>query len=130
MEGTTNLPAEAAAEGAIGVGDVEPSGSRSLAFLKNSSPASGMSEVSMSFSAIAAISAARFSKIGIEQFPFGPGGFSCTDYPCRLSSIGMDDADYRNSIDQPITSLTHLFGRTFIRACIDRPFKDGRGFLE
>ena len=70
---------------------IERSGNRSLALLKNSSPASGMSEVSMSFSAIAAISAARFSEIGIEEFPLGLGCFSRANDPCHLAAIGMDD---------------------------------------
>src|SRR5579884_1666986 len=129
MDGTT-MPGEPAATCAPGRDDVACSGNRSSAFLKNASPASGMSEVSMSFSAIASISAARFFEICIEEFPFIPGRFSRADNPYRLAAIGMDDADYRNPIDQPITALAHLIGRAFIGERKDRALEDRGGFLE
>jgi hypothetical protein len=103
-----------------GTVDVESPGNTSLAFLKNSSLASGISEVSMSSSAIAAISAARFFEIGIKEFPFMFSCFSRAYDPCRPAPIGVDDTDYRHPIDEPITLSVLRSLRTISQRCFTR----------
>jgi hypothetical protein len=83
-------------------------GTTSFAFLKNSSSASGISEVSMSSSAIAAISASRFFEIGIEVFPFIPGRFARADDPCGPIPIRMDNAGYHYPTYETVAPLSHF----------------------
>jgi hypothetical protein len=67
-DGTANLSVELRTTSARAPERAEPR-TLSFAFFKNSSSASGISEVSMSWSAIAAISASRFFDRGIENVP-------------------------------------------------------------
>jgi hypothetical protein len=64
--------------------------------------------VSISSSAIAAISASRFFEIGIEVFPFIPGRFSRADNACGAIPIRMDDAGYHNATYETVASLSHF----------------------
>src|SRR3984893_2567355 len=108
----------------------ESSGTVSFAFLKNSSPASGISEVSMSSSGIAAISASRFFEIGIEVYPFIPGRFARADDPCGAIPIRMDNAGYHAPTNETVAPRSDFAPVPFVCKCEHRTLEDRGGFLK
>src|ERR1700736_2472952 len=128
--GTANLLVELAAPCVLAPERADRPGTVSFAFLKNSSSASGISEVSMSSSAIAAISASRFFEIGIEVFPFIPGRFARADDPCGPIPIRMDNAGYHYPTNETVAPLSHFALVPFVFKWKRRSVEDRGGFLK
>lgn len=89
-----------------------------------------MSDVSISASGIAAISAKRFFEIGTETIPFLSGSPSGADYSDNAIAVGMDNNSNDSASEKTKADLTHLTVCPVIDTSKDRAAEDFRSFLE
>jgi len=105
-------------------------GGFSLAFLKKSSVASGVSDVSMASSGMAAMSVSRFFEIDMEQGPFCSGRPAGADDPQAPRALGVDDADYHSSAEESVTAFPDFVMAARVFPAQHRPVEDCTCFLE
>ena len=105
-------------------------GITSLAFLKKSSPASGISEVPNLRPGSPRSQRSRSLEIGIKEFPLIPGGFARADDPRCAIPVGMDDTDYHNAAEKTVASLSRFAVVSLVFARERGSLEYGAGLLE